>query len=95
MDYILLNRPIFFLLYDREKYETKDRELHSFFNDFLVGSISTNQDKLEEDLLYSFTQKDDFKEERSKVIEKSYQNTDDNSSERIFRYIQEYYLRNN
>ncbi len=95
MDYILLNRPIFFLLYDREKYETKDRELHTFFNDFLVGSISTNQEKLEKDLLYSFTQQDEFKEERSKIIEKSYLNTDDNSSQRIFKFIQEHYLRNN
>tara|TARA_R110001583_G_scaffold61505_3_gene181658 strand:- start:10978 stop:12210 length:1233 start_codon:yes stop_codon:yes gene_type:complete len=95
MDYILLNRPIFFLLYDREKYETKDRELHTFFNDFLVGLVSTNQDKLEKDLLYCFTQKDDFKEERSKVIDKSYQNIDDNSSQRIFKFIHEHYFRNN
>lgn len=95
MDYILLNRPIFFLLYDREKYETKDRELHSFFNDFLVGSISTNQEKLEQNLIYCFTKKDDFKKERTKIIEKSYLNTDDNSSQRIFKFIKEHYLRNN
>ena len=94
MDYILLNRPIFFLLYDREKYETKDRELHPFFNDFLIGSISTNQDKLEKDLIYCFTQKDDFEQDRSGIIEKSYLNTDDSSSQRIFKFIQEYYLRN-
>ena len=95
MDYILLNRPIFFLLYDREKYETKDRELHAFFNDFLVGPISTNQEKLEQDLVYCFSQKDDFKQERSRIIEKSYLHTDDNSSQRIFKFIQEYYLRSN
>ena len=95
MDYILLNRPIFFLLYDREKYETKDRELHTFFNDFLVGSISTNQQKLEQDLIYSFTTNDGFSEERTKIIEKSYLNTDDNSSQRIFNFIQEHYLRKN
>ncbi len=95
MDYILLNRPIFFLLYDREKYETKDRELHAFFNDFLVGPISTCQKKLEEDLIYSFTQKDEFKSEHSKIIEKSYKNTDDNSSQRIFKFIEEHYLRSN
>ena len=95
MDYILLNRPIFFLLYDREKYETKDRELHTFFNDFLVGSISTNQKKLEQDLIYSFTKKDEYAQERTKIIEKSYLNTDDNSSQRIFKFIQEHYLRNN
>lgn len=95
MDYILLNRPIFFLLYDREKYETKDRELHTFFNDFLVGSISTNQEKLEQDLIYCFTEKDEYVKERAKIIEKSYLNTDDNSSQRIFNFIQEHYLRNN
>ncbi|MBI9056797.1 MAG: CDP-glycerol glycerophosphotransferase family protein [Labilibaculum sp.] len=95
MDYILLNRPIFFLLYDREKYETKDRELHTFFNDFLVGSISTNQEKLKQDLLYSFTEKDEFVQERTRIIEKSYLNTDDNSSQRIFNFIQEHYLRKN
>ncbi|RZT97359.1 CDP-glycerol glycerophosphotransferase [Ancylomarina subtilis] len=95
MDYILLNRPIFFLLYDREKYETKDRELHAFFNDFLVGSISTCQEKLEQDLVYCFTQKDEFIQERSKIIEKSYLNTDDNSAKRILKFIKEYYFRNN
>lgn len=95
MDYILLNRPIFFLLYDREKYETKDRELHAFFDDFLVGPISTNQEKLEQDLVYCFSQKDDFKQERSRIIEKSYLHTDDNSSQRIFKFIQEHYLRSN
>jgi CDP-glycerol glycerophosphotransferase len=95
MDYLLLNRPIFFLLYDREKYETKDRELHAFFDDFLVGPISTNQEKLEQDLICCFTQKDDFKQERLKIIKKSYLNTDDNSSQRIFKFIQEHYLRSN
>jgi len=94
MDYILLNRPIFFLLYDREKYETKDRELHTFFDDFLVGLVSANQEKLEQDLVYCFSQKDDFKQVRSRIIEKSYQNTDDNSSQRIFRFIKKYHLRN-
>lgn len=89
MDYILLNRPIFFLLYDREKYETKDRELHSFFDDFLVGPISTNQEKLENDLVHCFSQKDDFKQERLKIIEKSYSNTDDNSSQRIMDFIKQ------
>jgi CDP-glycerol glycerophosphotransferase len=92
MDYILLNRPIFFLLYDRKKYETKDRELHTFFNDFLAGMVSTNQEKLEQDLLFSFTQKDEFKDDRSKIIAKSYLNTDDNSSQRIFTFIKEHYL---
>jgi len=95
MDYILLNRPIFFLLYDREKYETKDRELHTFFNDFIVGPISTNQDKLEQDLLSTFNGKDQFKEKRGEIIEKSYDNIDANSSQRIFNFIQEHYLRKN
>lgn len=95
MDYILLNRPIFFLLYDREKYETKDRELHSFFNDFLVGPISTNQEKLQEDLTYCFAKKDEYLEQRAVILKKSYLNTDDNSSQRIFKFIQEHYLRKN
>ncbi|MFA9371497.1 MAG: CDP-glycerol glycerophosphotransferase family protein [Labilibaculum antarcticum] len=92
MDYLLLNRPIFFLLYDREKYETKDRELHTFFDDFLVGPISTNQEKLEQDLMYCFTKKDEFKQDRLKIIEKSYLHTDDNSSQRIMNFISENYL---
>ncbi|WP_321319543.1 CDP-glycerol glycerophosphotransferase family protein [Labilibaculum sp.] len=95
MDYILLNRPVFFLLYDREKYETKDRELHSFFNDFIIGSISTTQEKLEQDLLSTFTKNDEFVTARTQIIEKSYLNTDDNSSQRIFNFIQEHYLRRN
>lgn len=93
MDYILLNRPVFFLLYDREKYETKDRELHTFFNDFIVGPISTNQAKLQSDLLASFNQEDTFKIKREEIINKSYDNIDDNASERILNFIQEHYLR--
>lgn len=95
MDYILLNRPVFFLLYDREKYETKDRELHPFFNDFIIGPISKTQTKLEDDLLHSFNKNDEFAETRTAVIGKSYLNKDDNSSQRIFKFIQEHYLRNN
>lgn len=93
MDFILLNRPIFFLLYDREKYETKDRELHTFFNDFIVGPISTNQQKLQEDLIENFSDKDSYKDKREEIIQKSYDNIDDKASERIFNFIQEHYLR--
>lgn len=94
MDYILLNRPIFFLLYDREKYETKDRELHTFFNDFLVGPISIKQDQLELDLLKSFNEQDLFVEKRADIIAKSYRNTDDKSAKRILKFIEEQYISN-
>jgi CDP-glycerol glycerophosphotransferase len=93
MDFILLNRPIFFLLYDREKYETKDRELHTFFNDFIVGPISTNQQKLQKDLMENLSNKDSFEGKREDIIQKSYDNIDDKASERIFNFIQEHYLR--
>jgi len=93
MDYILLNRPVFFLLYDREKYETKDRELHTFFNDFIVGPISTNQQKLQVDLIENLSNKDSFVGKREEIIQKSYDNIDDKASERIFNFIQEHYLR--
>lgn len=92
MDYILLNRPIFFLLYDREKYETKDRELHSFFNDFIVGEIATNQNKLESDILTILSRDDKFEAKRKAIIKKSYKDIDDNSSQRIFNFINKHYL---
>ncbi len=92
MDYILLNRPILFLLYDREKYETKDRELHTFFNDFITGAVSDNQNQLENHLLDILNGKDSFKEKRKEIIAKSYENIDDNSSKRIFEFIKKHYL---
>jgi CDP-glycerol glycerophosphotransferase len=92
MDFILLNRPIFFLLYDREKYETKDRELHPFFNDFIVGPISTTQAKLQADLIQGLKVEDAFTTKREEIIQKSYDNIDDKSSERIYKFIQEHYL---
>ncbi|NOU62183.1 CDP-glycerol glycerophosphotransferase family protein [Marinifilum caeruleilacunae] len=92
MDFILLNRPIFFLLYDREKYETKDRELHPFFNDFIVGPISTTQAKLQADLIQGLKVEDTFTTKREEIIQKSYDNIDDKSSERIYKFIQEHYL---
>jgi CDP-glycerol glycerophosphotransferase len=93
MDYILLNRPVLFLLYDREKYETKDRELHDFFNDFIIGPISTNQNKLEKDLVDLLKGEDAYQSKREEIIKKSYDNIDDKASERIFNFIQEHYLR--
>lgn len=93
MDYILLNRPVFFLLYDRQKYETKDRELHTFFSEFLLGPIALEQDKLEKDLLETFQGDDQFIAKRQEILLKSYAHTDDNSSHRIFKFIQEHYLR--
>lgn len=95
MDFILLNRPVLFLLYDREKYETKDRELHNFFNEFIFGPISINQEKLQGDLLETIKNGDSYKEYRNQILKKSYQNIDDNSSQRIFNFIQEHYLRKN
>lgn len=93
MDYLLLKRPVLFLLYDREKYETKDRELHDYFNDFLIGDISTNQDKLEDDLLKALFE-DTYSSQRDKILKLSYKYKDDNASARIFSFIEENYLSN-
>lgn len=62
LDFILLNRPILFLLYDREKYESKDRELHDYFENFIVGSVSKNQKDLQRDILKAIAFPDDQKE---------------------------------
>lgn len=93
LDYILLNRPILFLLYDREKYETKDRELHSFFDDFIVGPVAVNQNQLEENLLNTFKSNDQFKQKREEIIKKSYRYIDDKGAERVYEFIQEKYFK--
>jgi len=94
LDYILLDRPVLLFLYDKEKYETVDRELHPFYADFFIGPVSKNQNQLENDLIQSLSKEDSYSSLRKQILEKSYEHIDDNSAERIFNFIQDNYLRN-
>ncbi len=93
LDFILLNRPILFLLYDREKYESKDRELHDYFENFIVGAISRTQKKLEIDILDAIAYPDKQKTKREEILSKSYENIDANSSKRIMNFIDHTYFK--
>lgn len=92
LDYLLLNRPIFLFLYDREKYETEDRELHPFYNDFILGDISKNQCELQTQISNTLNGNDNYSEIRKTIINKSHNFVDDNSSQRIYHFIKEKYL---
>ena len=92
LDFILLNRPILFLLYDREKYESKDRELHDYFEDFIVGAISKNQKDLESDIIDAIALPDKHRMKREEILSKSYDHKCADSSKRILEFIKQCYF---
>ena len=88
LDFIILNRPIVFYIYDYEKYTSTDRDLRADFLKITPG----DKCKSEEELFYTIKEIlinkiDKFKSERKQILEMSYENIDDKSAERILNFI--------
>jgi CDP-glycerol glycerophosphotransferase (TagB/SpsB family) len=87
-DFLLSNKPILFFPYDLNKYLSKDRELYFDYNKFTPGQKSYDFKNLLggiENILIK--QKDEYKNERSKIKEFCYKYKDGKSAERIFNLL--------
>lgn len=88
-DYLLLDRPVLFHIYDFDKYRTQDREFLLDFESYTPGEKSMNNEGFFDSLRGLISGKDNYKEERLKVREKIFESTDANSSTRICNFIEE------
>jgi CDP-glycerol glycerophosphotransferase len=88
LDYILINKPIIFFLYDFEKYTKTDRSLRGDFLEITPGMKCYNQSELEMELSsVLINSKDNYNDERLRICNLSYKFRDGNSSERISELI--------
>lgn len=89
-DYLLLDKPIVFFIYDFESYVADDRKLLFDFTEFSPGEICRNQIQLENCILR--IELDEFKQKRAELREKAFNYTDGNSSLRIWNYLYNQYI---
>ena len=77
MDYLLLDRPVFFFLYDLEYYKTVCRDIRTDFMELSPGEKCMTQYDLQL-ALYDFLvmDKDEWSEERANIREMSWSHID-------------------
>jgi CDP-glycerol glycerophosphotransferase (TagB/SpsB family) len=93
MDYLLLDKPVIFLPYDRQTYTEKDKGLLFDYDWITPGPKCYSQDELQKALIeYIVKQKDDFSEKREKIRNLAFKYKDGKASERMWNFIRERYL---
>lgn len=88
MDFLLLNKPVVFFLYDKEKYES-DRGLQHKIEEVCPGPICKTQDELHESLLDVLNGKDNFEAERKSVVNEFNDYNDCDNCERLVKHIRD------
>lgn len=84
IDFLLLDTPIIFYIYDKEKYE-KQTGLHKDFETLTPGPHITSFDTL----LETLKKTDEYKNEREQARKILFTHQDGESSKRIFEKIQQ------
>ncbi len=87
LDFVLMDKPIVFFIYDYEKYIKIDRSLRSDFLEITPGSKCYNQNELEQEIILNINNGALFKTEREKITKLSYKYIDGKASERICSLI--------
>ena len=82
LDYLYLDKPVFFFPYDYSDYINNERDLYFEYDELLPGPQCFNQFELEKKILY-LLDNDEYKEERLNVFNKVFEKRDFNMSERI------------
>lgn len=94
LDYLLLDRPMAFFMYDYEDYQTKYRGLNKEAEDLMPGDICYDQETLEEVIHRNLVEGvDPYADERKRVRDLSWQYQDGSSCERVWNYIENKYLK--
>ncbi len=87
LDFVLMDKPIVFFIYDYEKYIKIDRSLRVDFLEITPGSKCYHQNELEREIILNINNVPLYKTEREKVTKLSYKYIDGKASERIFSLI--------
>ena len=86
-DFLLLDRPIVFYPFDKERYK-KYRGFVRDYDYFTPGPKAYNFDELLE-CLDEVIEEDNYKDERKEIREKYFDDIDGNSSERVWKMLRE------
>jgi len=87
-DYLLLNKPILFFVYDKKEYIQNQGDFMLDFDDSTPGIKVENVDDLENGILESLTN-DAFKETRCSLKEKLFKDNTELASQTIIRVLEE------
>lgn len=89
-DFLLLNRPIHFYVYDLEKYVTKDREFMLDFDAVAPGVRSYNQEEFFDSIEQLLSSGDDgFEKSRKELCANLFDYNDSSSAARVCEYIKD------
>ena len=86
-DYLLLNKPVIFNLYDLDLYKKKRGIPFEPIESVAAGDIVTNEEELKTSLLSIDINNDGFKEKRAFIRNMFFTYPDGNSCERIYKFI--------
>lgn len=89
-DYLLLDRPVVYLLPDFEEYKDKKGFVFSNIDAFMPGEKAHNFDTMLRALTNAFDRPDQYAVERKNVILNRFDYMDGKSTERCFKQIMEY-----
>lgn len=89
LDFVLMDKPIVFFIYDYDKYIKTDRSLRADFLEITPGSKCYNQNELEQEIVLNINNGALYKTEREKITKLSYKHIDGKASERICSLISE------
>ena len=81
-DYLLVNKPVVYYMYDREEYNS-ERGLYFDLDEYLYGGVAINMDELIEEI----KSQDMFSEKREAFQNKFMKMCDGNSTNRIYEHI--------
>ncbi len=89
-DFLLLDRPLIFNLYDMEKYIQMRGVSYDPFEEFCPGAIVKNWDEMKKALIDVVEGVDEYKEHRARVRKLLHKYSDGNSTDRVIAYFDEY-----
>lgn len=89
-DYLLLDRPVVYLLPDFDEYKSKKGFVFSNIDAFMPGEKANSFDSLLSALTNAFEKPREYAEARRNVILNRFDHTDGKSAERCFRQIMEF-----
>jgi len=89
MDYLLLNKPIIFYPYDIQEYIKNGRTIQFDYEWITPGPKCYNEQELIETVSQILVKnKDTYEKKREEILEIAFSNKDNNSSKRIWNYIE-------
>ncbi len=93
MDYLLLDRPIVFFAYNREKHLEAQEGLIFNYESVTPGPVCISQNQLQEAIINSvILHKDDFAKQREQLKKLTFKYEDGMASERIWNFITKEFL---